>query len=116
MRDFPDWKIVISSSWREEYSLEALRSFFSPDIAARVVGVTPFVLSNDKFLREAEIWQYLVSAEQQSSAWIALDDAGHFFSNKSNLVLCSSDVGLDADAAEKLRNRLLAKSSGFPIS
>ncbi len=53
MRDFPDWKIVISSSWREEFSLEEIQSFFSKDIAARIVGGTPMLPSEE--LREAEI-------------------------------------------------------------
>lgn len=109
MRDFPEWKIVISSSWREEFTLDVLRSFFSPDIATRVVGVTPIVLSKGKFLREVEIRQYLFSADQQTASWLALDDSDHFFRNKNNLVLCSPETGFDDIAAERLRNELMVK-------
>ena len=41
LREYPAVDIVISSSWRdpELHSLDDLRGFLSPDIAARVVGV-----------------------------------------------------------------------------
>lgn len=110
MRDFPAWRIVISSSWREEFSLDILRSFFSPDIATRVIGVTPIVLSNGKFVREVEIGQYLFSTGQQTAPWLALDDSAHFFQGRDNLVLCSPETGLDDVAAKRLRNELAAKS------
>lgn len=112
MRDFPEWLIVISSSWREEFSTDVLRSFFSPDIATRVVGVTPIVLAGGKFLREIEIRQYLSSTGQQTAPWIALDDSAHSFQDQNNLVLCSSETGFDDISAEKLRNKLMV--SGLP--
>lgn len=109
MRDFPEWGIVISSSWREEFSLDILRSFFSSDIATRVVGVTPVVLSNTKFVREVEIRQYLFSTGQQTTPWLALDDSAHFFQDQNNLVLCSPETGFDDEAAGRLRNKLVGK-------
>ncbi|MDO8990098.1 MAG: HAD domain-containing protein [Sideroxyarcus sp.] len=110
MRDFPEWKIVISSSWREEFTLDVLRDFFSTDIAARVIGVTPIVLSNGDFLREVEIRQYLSAAGPQTTPWLALDDAAHGFQDKSHLVLCSPEIGFDDVAAKKLRNELTVKT------
>lgn len=41
MRDYPKVEIVISSMWREQFPLAALRARFSPDIAARSIGTTP---------------------------------------------------------------------------
>ena len=41
LREHIDLDVVISSSWRHEHSLDQLRGFFSPDVAQRVVGVTP---------------------------------------------------------------------------
>jgi hypothetical protein len=110
MREFPLWKIVISSSWREEYSLELMRGFFSPDIATRIVGATPVISSEEKFTREDEIRIYLRSTGQLSTTWIALDDASENFLDKTNLVLCSREVGLDRITAAKLRNALGARS------
>ena len=111
MRDFPEWSIVISSSWREEFSLDVLRSFFSPDIAARIVGVTPVVLSNGSFIREIEIKQYLFSTGQLAAPWLALDDSHRSFQDMKNLVLCMPETGFDNVVAERLRNMLAGKSA-----
>lgn len=50
LRDCPWVDIVISSTWRLDWmgdsdatAVENLRRYFSPDIAQRVVGVTPFL-------------------------------------------------------------------------
>jgi len=41
LREFHSIRIVISSTWRLTRSLSDLKLFFSPDIANRIVGVTP---------------------------------------------------------------------------
>ena len=41
IREAPDVEIVITSTWRDTRDLATLRGFFSNDIAARVIGVTP---------------------------------------------------------------------------
>ena len=41
IREFQPVEIVISSSWREHYSLCELQDMFSPDIGRRIVGMTP---------------------------------------------------------------------------
>lgn len=110
MHDFPNWKIVISSSWREEFSLETIQGFFTPNIASRIVGTTP-ILSSSRYVREEEIRQYLYSTGQQSATWVALDDAIYEFFDKSNLILCHPEIGLDEVAAEKLRTALTQKST-----
>lgn len=79
MRDFPGCRIVISSSWREQFDLDTLRDFFSPDIAARIIGVTPVIDELVRFLRQREIERYLASTNQESSPWIALDDDPEHF-------------------------------------
>ena len=50
LREFPSVEVVISSTWRLDWvgdsdaaAVENLRRYFSPDIAQRVVGVTPFL-------------------------------------------------------------------------
>ena len=44
MRKFPSVEIVISSTWREQFSMEVLRAKFSTDIAARIIGRTHWLL------------------------------------------------------------------------
>ncbi|MBW8456939.1 MAG: hypothetical protein K0M58_00620 [Thiobacillus sp.] len=36
-------RIVVSSTWRHQFTLDQLRARFSPDIAVRIIGVTPGV-------------------------------------------------------------------------
>jgi hypothetical protein len=47
LRSIPGAKVVITSSWREVMNLDELRAHFSPDVADRVVGVTPMTQSID---------------------------------------------------------------------
>lgn len=51
MLEFPAVEIVISSSWRFDYEHEwvvQLRKHFSFEIAARIVGVTPYQRFGDQ--------------------------------------------------------------------
>lgn len=37
----PEAEIVVSSTWREDHTLDELRQFFSPELRQRISGVTP---------------------------------------------------------------------------
>ncbi|MDO8294306.1 MAG: HAD domain-containing protein [Gallionella sp.] len=109
MREFPEWKIVISSGLRERLDLNQLRSKFSNDIAARIVGVTPVIGISIHQCRQREIERYLHNTDQALSPWIALDDmAAQFVSGLSNLVLCDMDTGLNDCMEAELRAKLAA--------
>ncbi len=41
LRQLPHVDVVISSSWRELHPLDDIRTYFSPDVQARIVDVTP---------------------------------------------------------------------------
>ena len=79
IREFPAVEIVISSTWREQFSLANLRSRFSPDIASRIIGTT--LLAKDQVTprlverREWEIVTWLTVQGRSNEPWIALDDA-----------------------------------------
>ncbi|HJV52403.1 MAG TPA: HAD domain-containing protein [Noviherbaspirillum sp.] len=109
MRDYPQVDIVISSSWREGYSLEELRAFFSEDIAARVVDVTPVLpITGHLFVREAEIAAWRKATGRAAEPWVAIDDCALFFSpDCAHLVLVDPRVGFNAVAERVLRERLL---------
>lgn len=108
LRDFPEVDIVISSSWREGYALDELRSFFSPDIALRIIGVTPVLsMEEHEFVREAEIGMWRADAGRAAEPWVALDDMPSFFSpGCEHLVLVDPYTGLNADTENVLRERL----------
>jgi Swiss Army Knife RNA repair-like protein len=108
MREYPDVRIVISSSWQRSFPLPALRALFSADIAARIIGRTLTAdPDGDAKSRHQQIWFYLGRAGATSARWIALDDAERQFPRKCpQLVLCDPVRGFDELAAEQLIARL----------
>ncbi|HEX7648657.1 MAG TPA: HAD domain-containing protein, partial [Noviherbaspirillum sp.] len=108
IRDFPAVDIVISSAWRQDHSLEELRSFFSPDIAKRIVAVTPiFHRLEHQYLRQSEITAWLRDEGREYETWLAIDDSDWYFSpGCRNLILTSEEVGFDEKTAWALRRRL----------
>lgn len=110
MRDFPAVKVVISSTWREQFGLTSLKSRFSPDIAARIIGITPiYPLSHPPAVmqREWEITTWLSVRGLQDAPWIALDDAiWEFKNNRDNVIACTSHAGFSAATESKLRAAL----------
>jgi HAD domain in Swiss Army Knife RNA repair proteins len=112
MREFPAVEIVISSTWREQFSLDNLRSRFSSDIATRITGTT--LLPKDQVvprlveLREWEIVTWLTVQGRCDEPWIALDDAAwQFKHHRNHLVSCTGYVGFDAIAEQRLRAALM---------
>lgn len=112
MREFPHVEIVISSSWREEFSLTEIRNFFSADIAARIIDVTPIFADDDVppetlYTRWEEIKRWLAEHDRESEDWIALDDMPELFDpDCANLVLVDPDLGFNAGTERELRKRL----------
>lgn len=112
MRDFPCVNIVISSTWRSQFTLEELRSRFSPDIAACIIDVTPLSEHIDgKYLpaqREDEILKWMATSRRSDTPWIALDDAAwQFEQHRGRLVACTWYVGLNDAVELKLRSALV---------
>lgn len=116
MRGFPEVQIVISSTWREQFSLDKLRSWFSADIAVRIVGATPvFPADHSRSLvqREYEILTWLVVQGRSSERWLALDDSTWQFRRyRDHLVACTCYVGLDSSAELRLRAALCRSHAG----
>ncbi len=111
MRDHPTVEIVISSTWRVQFSLDGLRARFSADIAARIIGATPTIPRIEgQYLtarREGEILAWLTGAGRQGEPWVALDDAAWQFElHRDHLVACASRIGLDDKVEILLRAKL----------
>lgn len=83
-------RIVISSSWRLNKTIEELKTNFSKNISALIIDITPEI--NDEVLyhglREMEAKQWLLENETYN-IWIALDDHEFLWSTKDNLVICN---------------------------
>jgi hypothetical protein len=112
IREFPVVRIVISSTWRQAYSLTHLKSLFSSDVAARIIGKTPDCEdSSDEHIRFKEIRQYLNQPSMLAMKWIAVDDAEFEFPEScQNVLLCDPQRGFDNEIAGKLRARLQSLS------
>lgn len=113
MRDFPQIEIVISSMWRYDFSLDELRTKFSPDIAVRIISTTALTERIDgKYLparREGEMLDWLAANNRVDEPWLAIDDAAWQFQNhRSRLIECTWYKGLDTEALTRLQT-ILAK-------
>ena len=99
--------IVISSTWRQAYGLPKLRSFFSVDIANRILGCTPSLESyRSEFERGEEIEVWL--SKRPTETWVALDDDEEGFAPRlrSKLVLCDGTQGIREKDLMSLRGLL----------
>ena len=55
LRALPGARVVITSSWREAFGLPEMRRLFSPDIAQRIIGVTPVARDREGTYRYREV-------------------------------------------------------------
>jgi hypothetical protein len=107
VRKCPVSKIVISSTWRFAMPLKELRSRFSPDIAARIVGVTPQIFEEETYERMAEIDAFLKEKNVTAVKWLAIDDNSDHFPAGSPVLITDPNKGFDEVSANQLSNILL---------
>ena len=95
-------EVVISSTWREHYSIEQLRMFLPTRLGARVIDV----LGPDHrgpHVRHKNVLDW-VARQSSSVDWRALDDARHEFPEGCDqLILCDGSVGLSARECRQIR-------------
>lgn len=123
LTDYQEVVMVVSSSWRESYSLEQLRELCGPLLGPRLQDVTPFVLADRPIpycFEEIARWlsthpmPIVDSRDLAADAlirhdWIALDDTDFWFPpDCPQLIHVAEGLGLsDAHFAE-LEARLIA--------
>ncbi len=112
--EFPDVEIVISSTWRENRSIEMLRGFFIPEIQQRIVGVTPNWHDHEElfdvigYRRQTEIEAWIRAYGKPWLNWVAIDDKGFLFRPfLPNLVQTRPETGFDEIAEQQLRIHLV---------
>mgnify|MGYP001544465607 FL=1 len=97
-------KVVVSSTWREAYSLTELTKLLG-DLGHFVVGKTPTWNPPNGDLpaigvRHREIEAWLVRKASLEAPWAAIDDdAENFRPNCTRVFLTDRTVGLDANTA-----------------
>lgn len=99
--------IVISSTWREHYPLDAIRRMLPHGLARRVVGA----LGEDPrgpFARYKAILEWLRDRRELGD-WRALDDTGTEFPvGCPNLIQCDGMIGFGDEQASQLKGWLSA--------
>lgn len=107
LRDHPDVRIVVASDWRKLHTLEELQAFFAPDIAERVIGVTPLDPSSEYVpgRRQRRVEEYLEQHGRQGEPWVAIDDDCGNYDLGANLVLCNDGF---RDAEERALRTVLS--------
>ena len=102
----PDAEVVVSSTWREDHTLDQLRGFFSQPLRNRISGVTPSLDDGYEIGgRQKEILSYLSNEGLSDTTcyWVALDDIAMFFEDScQNLVLTDSSIGFTEQEGEQL--------------
>ena len=94
-----DFKIVISSSWREQKTIEELKHhFINEGIKSEIIGSTP-ILRNT---RGNEIQKWLDETQFNIESYIILDDNNDMELLSENLVLIDSDTGLNANYRDQI--------------
>lgn len=90
----PDVRVLVHSSWRENYSLAELRMILEEDVGDRVVGVAP--LGQDRYAA-IQAW---VRENAPAAQLLILDDDRSAFPAKPplGLVICNPCKGLSDPA------------------
>ena len=105
VRQVTDARIVISSSWREAYSIPEMRKHFSGDVAALIVGKTPRAARPADHQRYHEVRAWLRQRGFEGEPWVALDDDPLHYPAHPNVRLLDAEEGFDAEAAAWLLGR-----------
>lgn len=118
LKDYPDVKIVISSSWRYRETLTELQLHFSEHIRHRIIDVTPQL--TDSMVPMARFKEITAWIEKNSyeGAWIAIDDQHCEFPKINdgfsqylhpNLIAPHKRFGIGEEDMRILRSRLSAQ-------
>lgn len=98
-----DCEIVISSSWRFQYTLLELRELLPHELARRVSGVTGPVHIGS-MARYQEIQNHLLRrTDRDDVSWRALDDSSwEFPARQPELILCNPNQGIGSNQLREL--------------
>jgi hypothetical protein len=118
LRRHPLVGIVVASTHRRDSSLAEMRSRFSPDIRARMVGATPVLdpSPSGPGSRQIEVMAWLTAHHQENTPWLALDDIVDLYSPGACVVEARDGFReQDAAALETALNDLPAWAKAHPV-
>ena len=99
-------QIVISSSWRFQYTLEEIKKMLPKAISQQVIGMTGEAYPG-AYQRYNEIKFYLLVHGKSLADWKALDvTQNEFPADCKNLIICSHLTGLGQKQIQELKKWL----------
>ena len=113
LHDFPDVRLVLSTSWRQSRPYDHLLARLPAELRQRVAGATPTFgdfspsAALVPYRRQAECMHWMQQNQLAGEAWLALDDRPSWFTPYcENLIVCHPEAGYDEDARGCLRSAL----------
>lgn len=110
---YPEVSIVLSTSWRTQYTFAQMVEPFPANLRDRVIDVTPLFSFSQApsplapYRRQAECMQWLRANGDEHQAWLALDDRASLFAPYCDqLILCDSQNGLNEPTLVRLASAL----------
>ena len=124
LREHQQVEIVISSSWRYDHKLPELQAYFSSDMRARVINVTPTVARTDdenwiprhllQHHREWECRKWMRQHRPLDATWLAIDDMAEWFLPAcAHLLTTQSGCGFQPEQASLLREMIKDRFDGL---
>lgn len=91
-----NFRVIISSSWREDHDLDIMQHAFDEPLNANIIGVTPITLNGMNYHgRYLEIKEYCNTYNIADDQWMAIDDMARLFpENCPQLILTNSLTGI----------------------
>ena len=108
-----DCQIILSTSWRFQYSLEELCTKLPENVSIKVIGMTgaPYIGKHSRYF---EIISYVSQLDHKPVQWRALDDAyWEFPVGCPELIRCNPNTGI-TEREIGLLNDWLGTSSQVP--
>jgi hypothetical protein len=112
---FPEYEVVVSSTWRTSHTLDELRTFFPINLRARIRGVTPMHPYACKYQRYYEILDYLNTIGHDVMVnWVAIDDCPEDFPSPcERLFAVHRSYALDEVTTERLVTFIKQREDDF---
>ena len=99
-------QIIISSSWRFQFTLDQLRAMFPVSISSLIIDVSGEAITG-QYARYLEIKQWLTNKQKPFADWMAIDDAiNEFPPSCQNLIATKSSQGITKEQIIKLKEWL----------
>jgi len=106
VRERPEIRIAIASSWRLATPLDTLRALFSADVGERVIGITPEATRLTGFYRHQEVQEFLSQAGRPQARWLTVDDHRGHYPIEAEVVVADANQGLGPRDADQMRTAI----------